>query len=294
MEILFNKIFLEHNKESEYDGAYRIEQFCDLPDTVADGEKYFGLVHDPDYISSIKSACDRNELMAEVKLSPLTYLAACQAVGLTIKASEQGDFAAVRPAGHHAGRDKAHGFCFFNNIAIAAQKLVNEGKKVLLIDIDAHHGDGTQDIFYQSPNVMYCSIHQGFTFPFTGLPIETGEGRGQGCNYNFTLVPGKGDDEFLDMIEKILTVGRVFTPDVVGISAGFDSYHKDKMMELKLTAQAYFECGFRIRRSFKNVFAVLEGGYHNDIRKCVNRFVDGVNRGAKPTRIKWNQDLSIG
>lgn len=294
MKILFNKIFLEHNPGSEIDGAYRLEKFRDLPDTQYNGESYISLVHPQEYIDKIKSACSKNEYMAEIHLSGKSYEAACQSVGLTVKASENEDFAVVRPAGHHAGIAKSHGFCLFNNIAIAAQKFVNEGKRVFLLDIDAHHGDGTQEIFYGSEKVLYCSIHEAFTFPFTGLPIERGVDDGMGYTYNFTLVPGSSDDEFLNVLDKVMAVASEFKPDIVGVSAGFDTYYKDKMMGLKYTDQAYFECGFRLRRTFRHVFAVLEGGYHEDLRKCVNRFVDGVNRGAQPTRIKFDDNLSIG
>ncbi len=91
-------------------------------------------------------------------------------------AAEQGDFAVVRPPGHHAKQERADGFCLFNNIAIAAQKLVNEGKKVFILDIDGHHGDGTQEIFYHSDQVLFCSIHQQYTYPGTGEANETGAG----------------------------------------------------------------------------------------------------------------------
>ncbi len=161
MEILYNSKFLKHNIESEAEGAYRLADFGDLPDTEADGEPYFGLIHSPAYIESIRNACINQQVLAEVSLNNDSWEAAKTAVGLSIMAAENSAFAAIRPPGHHAGNERASGFCFFNNIAIATQKLVNEGKRVFIFDIDGHHGDGTQSIFYGG--VMF------FIVPFTSI-----------------------------------------------------------------------------------------------------------------------------
>ena len=199
MKALFHKKFLEHNIDSEAEGAYRLLSYMDTYEApVVDGEPYLELVHSERYIDYIREACIKGDNIAEVNLTPASYEAACQAVGLTIKASEQGDFAVIRPPGHHAGRERPSGFCFFNNIAIAAQKQVNLGKKVFIFDIDGHHGDGTQAIFYDSDQVLYCSIHQHYAFPFTGFPDETGTGAGAGYTRNFPLISGSGDKEFLE------------------------------------------------------------------------------------------------
>ncbi|MFH1319514.1 MAG: hypothetical protein ABII90_02520 [Bacteroidota bacterium] len=149
MKTLFNNKFLDHNPQSYGEGAYRIVDFVDQSDEIeSNGEKYITLVHSEKYLGEIKEACKFGSMLAEVSLSPGSYEAACIAVGLTILASQQNDFAVVRPPGHHARNEVAAGFCFFNNIAIATQKLINEGKKVFILDIDGHHGDGTQSIFY--------------------------------------------------------------------------------------------------------------------------------------------------
>jgi len=148
MKALFNKIFTAHNIHSEAEGAYRIKDYNEFPDIDFNGEEYVTLIHTEKYRQFIKSACENNDFVAEVSLSPESYESACQAVGLTIMASEQRDIAVVRPPGHHATAERSAGFCFFNNIAIATQKLVNEGKRVFIFDIDGHHGDGTQSIFY--------------------------------------------------------------------------------------------------------------------------------------------------
>lgn len=296
MNILFNKIFFEHNVESEAEGAYRINEFRDIKDTVADGEKWFTLVHPKSYCERIKKACYSNEVIAEVQLSPESYKAACLAVGLAVKASETSDFAAIRPPGHHAGVEKSAGFCLFNNIAIATQKLVNEGKKVLIVDIDGHHGDGTQSIFYNTDKVLFCSIHQEYAYPFSGFITETGTGDGVGFTFNFPLMAEKGDKEFLNRIDKIIELARKFKPDVIGVSAGFDGYVKDKLLHLNYSGHAFYECAYRLKKNFRKipVFAVLEGGYHADLRQLADLFVEGINKGGKPPKVIYNEDMAIG
>ena len=263
---------------------------------LRDQGKLISLVHPEVYRDAIKSACYNREVVAEVGLTPESYEAARLAVGLAVQASESGDFAVIRPPGHHASFERAAGFCFFNNIAIATQKLVNEGKKVFILDIDGHHGDGTQSIFYTSDQVLFCSIHQEYTYPYSGSVIETGSGKGQGFTYNFPLMAGKGDKEFLDRIDKIIVEARKFKPDVIGVSAGFDGYEKDKLLQLNYSKQAYYECAYRLKKNFRKipVFAVLEGGYHLEIRELVDVFVEGINKGGKPPRMKYNEDMAIG
>ncbi len=189
MNILFNTKFLKHNEQSTEEGPYRIDQFPDkYKNTDADGEEFITLVHTDNHKKQIYDACMNRHTAAEVELTPSSYEAAISAIGLTIKASEQGDFAVVRPPGHHAGIERAAGFCLFNNIAIAAQKLVNEGKKVFILDIDGHHGDGTQSIFYNSDKVLYCSVHQLYAYPFSGFPIEKGKYQGEGFTLNLPML----------------------------------------------------------------------------------------------------------
>jgi len=295
MRILFNSKFDEHNIYSEAEGNYRIKEFKGTyKDEAFPGEEYVTLVHTEEYKEMIKESCMDSNLVAEVKLTPASYEAACLAVGLTVKASEENQFAVVRPPGHHAGRQRAAGFCFFNNVAIAAQRLVNQGKKVFILDIDGHHGDGTQAIFYDTDKVFYCSIHQLFAYPYTGFPEETGNSDGEGYTLNIPLVAGSGDKEFKKALELAIGRARDFNPDVVAVSAGFDGYVKDKLLGLEYTLKSFYDTGFKLRRSFKNIFAVLEGGYHNEVKDCVESFINGVNNGGKPPRIKYDHNMALG
>ncbi len=294
MKILFNKKFLKHNIHSDAEGAYRIKDFTDIPDVEFDGTEYISLVHTEEYIQRVKDACNNGDFMAEVVLSPQSYEAACLAVGLTVKAAEQNAFAVIRPPGHHATPNKAAGFCFFNNLAIATKKLVNEGKKVFILDFDGHHGDGTQSIFYDTDRVMYCSIHQNYAYPFTGFPEERGKDKGLGYTLNFPLQEGSGDTEFLAAVDKAIEEAKKFKADNIAVSAGFDGYEHDRLLRLNYTTNGYYECAFRLRRAFRNIFAVLEGGYHYDTRKCVDSFIEGIENGALPPKVKWDPNMSIG
>ena len=278
MKILFNSKFLLHNTDSYAEGRYRIEEFAPQTEEVeSNGEAYITLVHSESHQKLVLNACMNHQVLAEVYLSPESYQAACSAVGLALLAAEKGDFAVVRPPGHHAKPERADGFCLFNNIAIAAQKLANEGKKIFILDIDGHHGDGTQGIFYHSDQVLFCSIHQHFAYPWTGEPHETGEGDGTGYTMNFPLPAGSGDRELLEAVDTAIRRAEEFKPDVVGVSAGFDGYVEDRLLDLKYTLDGYYECGRRLGQSFDHIFAVLEGGYHFDIKKCVEHFIRGVN-----------------
>jgi acetoin utilization deacetylase AcuC-like enzyme len=295
MRVLFNKKFLDHNIGSQFEGPYRLEKYIDFHvNDDFNGEQFITLVHSEDHLKRIREACHNNECLAEINLTPVSYQAAISAVGLTIKASEKGNFAVVRPPGHHASNEKTSGFCLFNNIAIAAQKLANEGKKVFIFDFDAHHGDGTQAIFYDSDKVFYSSIHQLNSYPYTGSPIEIGSGAGSGYTLNIPLIPGSDDKVFLKVLDKVIETARDFQPDVVAVSAGFDGFVEDKMLNLKFTQKGYYECGLRLRKNFSNVFAVLEGGYHSKVKECIEAFVTGVNVGARPIKNTFDHEMSIG
>ncbi|OGY42966.1 MAG: hypothetical protein A2Y67_02855 [Candidatus Buchananbacteria bacterium RBG_13_39_9] len=277
MKILFNKKMLNYGVNSSPEGSYRLRDFTGFEDTDFNGENFIPLIYDKKYIQKIKKSCECKNIVAEIKLDNESCEAAFTAIGLSILASKQNDFAVIRPPGHHAGKDKAFGFCLFNNIAIAAKSLVNEGKRVCILDIDGHHGNGTQSIFYSSNKVLYCSIHQQNSFPHTGSISKRGRGDGFGYNINIPIAEKSGDDIFLLALEKMLPNILKFKPDIIAVSAGFDGYHQDALLNLNYSLNAFYECGVLLRKNFNNIFAVLEGGYHNNIKKCIEVLIAGIN-----------------
>ncbi len=280
MKILYNKIFLEHDTGMHPENKKRLEACGDLPETkIESGEKYLELVHTKDYIEHVKEMCKAGmHLDPDTMTSKGTYKAAVHAVGAAIMASKTGDFAFVRPPGHHAHPTHSSGFCIFNNVAIATQKLVNEGKRVFIFDFDGHLGDGTEGFFYYTDKVLYWSLHQSPAFPGGGDVDEIGEGKGLGYTINVPLPPGSGDDIYMKAVNTFMPVAKQFKPDIVAVSAGFDAHHSDFLLDLRLSYNTYHQLGKILRKKFKNVFAVLEGGYDLDaLPKCAFNFIAGIN-----------------
>ena len=253
-----------------------------LRSDIPNGEKFLSLVHTEKHIRKVKKACEVKAQLAEMQLTPECYEIACLGVGTVILASEEGNFGIQCMTGHHAGRESAMGFNLFNSMAIAIQRLVNQGKKVCIIDIDGHHGNGTQNIFYDTDQVLFCSMHQKDAFPGTGSEKEIGKGKGTGYTLNIPLPKGSGDSVFIEALEKIVAKAVDFKPDIVGIYAGFDGYYADKLLELNYSLKGFYECGKIISQNFKQVFASLGGGYHQDPTKCIFAFVAGINQEEFP------------
>lgn len=173
-------------------------------------------------------------------------------------------FCAVRPPGHHATRDRSMGFCFVNNVAVVATALADQGERVLIVDYDAHHGNGTQEIFYDDPRVLYVSFHQWPLYPGTGRPHEIGGARALGTTLNVALPPGATGDVYLAAFDTVVApVAERFAPTWVLISAGFDAHRDDPITELGLTSADFPALTRRILSLAApgHRLVMLEGGY---------------------------------
>jgi acetoin utilization deacetylase AcuC-like enzyme len=195
------------------------------------------------------------------------------AVGAAIKSAEfsmDNDFAfsLMRPPGHHATRDDLGGFCYFNNIAIAIKKVLAKVKRAAILDIDVHHGNGTEQIFRGKENVLYISLHQSSLYPGTGLSSE------KNC-LNFPLPAGTGERRYLAILKQALEQIRQFRPNIIGISCGFDTFNNDPIANLQLDVESYYKIAQFISDLNIPFFCVLEGGYSQSLPRCIESFLEG-------------------
>lgn len=226
-------------------------------------------VHEMDYVWNVKKS------MVEDPDTPAydnIYEFARLSAGGAILAAETSGFSIMRPPGHHAGRNGAalgaytRGFCYFNNIAVAVKHF---DKRTLILDIDGHHGNGTQEIFLGEKNVIYVSLHRHPNYPGTGVASE------MNC-LNFPLPPDCGDKMYLETLDKALSTIDIDGFEAVAVSAGFDS-HAGDLASLGLTEKCYGEIGRRIGALRKPVFFVLEGGYSGEnVGKDIDRLIQGL------------------
>ena len=187
--------------------------------------------------------------------------------------SKNNGFAIVRPPGHHASSQKSQGFCLVNNIAICAEYALYLGiKKIFIFDFDAHHGNGTQNIFYKRKNVFFCSIHTADGYPKTGHENEIGEEDGYGFNLNVIVPKGVGTDEYINAFNnKVFPIIKWYNPDIILVSAGFDGLASDPMQLMKLTPECYQQITKLLASIGKQIYMVLEGGYDiENIPICID------------------------
>jgi acetoin utilization deacetylase AcuC-like enzyme len=272
-----------------------LDSFSDVKDAIL-------RVHTQSHYERVKATDGKTRCyldMGDTMTSPDSYLAACHAVGASLRGIDammnneiDNGFLFLRPPGHHAERNRPMGFCLFNNIAIAAQYAIDRYnlERVLIVDWDVHHGNGTQEIFYTTEKVLYFSTHQSPHFPGTGDFYETGSGDGAGYTVNVPVPPGTGDDEYLAIYQHILRpIALDFKPQLVLISAGFDPHEKDPLAGVHLTTTCFADLT-KIILSIADAscagkaLVFLEGGYNLDVISAATRTVMHVLLDDSPEK----------
>ena len=237
--------------------------------------KYLKIAHKSDYIDEVENSFPKKGLQfldGDTIVSPGSRQASLDAVASIITAIDyvqnkefKNVFCPVRPPGHHAEKDKAMGFCIYNNVAVGAHYLIEKYKlnKIAIIDFDVHHGNGTQDIFYDNEKVLYISTHQYPFYPGTGANNEKGK---HGNILNIPLPAGTNSEEYMNAYEHVLKKLKEFKPEFLLFSAGFDAHQDDPLAQFKLKSKDFYDITKRtlkvINKSINNkVVSILEGGY---------------------------------
>jgi acetoin utilization deacetylase AcuC-like enzyme len=269
-------------------GLKRFEPRLATPQEIA-------LIHEPSHVDRVAATAQQERFAfdADTPVSAQSYDTALLATGGLLTLLEavmtreiDNGFALVRPPGHHAERNRAMGFCLFNSAAIGAQYLREKFglKRVLVMDWDLHHGNGTQHSFYDDPNVLYMSTHQYPYYPGTGAAEEAGRGPGEGYTVNLPMPAGCGDAEYLELFHTVVEpICRQFEPEFVLISAGFDAHARDPLGGMTVTAEGFGLMArllLRVAREHAQgrCAAILEGGYDLEgLQSSTRRVLDEMN-----------------
>lgn len=313
-KIIYSSAFKKHNPPFEiYDDvkedysekperiesilkSLREENIGEIVEATSFPDEEIEMLHHPVYRKFLKHRSEKlkpDEILypsyfitdTYIAITPGTYTAAKSAVDTALTGVQQvlnGErlvYALTRPPGHHAEERSMGGYCFFNNAAIAANALSEEGT-VAILDIDFHHGNGTQNMFYERDDVVYLSIHAdpAVKYPYkSGFVDEIGKNKGEGFNKNYPLPLGVGDMEYKQILLHAIEDIRTYNPDYLVVSLGFDTYEKDPIGGFKLTLPFYEEMGAEIKKINLPTLIIQEGGYNiDDLGKMAVSFLKGI------------------
>lgn len=291
--LVYDDIFLEHGEPWHPENFRRLEaimgrleevglraRMTELPTRGAEVEEVCWL-HDEDYVEDLEalSAAGGGALDLDTIATELTYEAALVAAGSCIDAARavvRGEvtnaFCLVRPPGHHARPPQGMGFCFFNNVALAAEALLRDGlERVAIVDYDCHHGNGTQEMFYHRGDVLYISLHQHPLYPGTGSVDEVGVDEGVGRNLNIPLPPQAQDAHYVRAFEEIVLPALAqYEPEALLVSTGYDGHFRETLVQMSLTADGFYRMSRYLVEAAEELcegrqVVVLEGGYDLEI-----------------------------